>query len=533
MDPDLQQTHEKLRKLRDRKDLSLKATPLLRPTFIALDGLDRPLKLRYYQVQMIFHLLAMRRFIVGDDTGLGKTLESIAALCYLWGMYPDQKAIVLTKKSAVGQWAKEFSKFSTGVTVVVSTGSPADRAAARLRFQAAKGPTVLISGYRSMVKDFRHVQDWKGYVLIADEATVFKNPGTQVHQVCKHLATQADRCWGLTATLIKNHLMEGFGIYQVVVPGLFTHTRTAFMNDYCMVRMQPIAKGRKVPVIVGYRDSDITRFKDKIDPFYLGRPKHDVAEELPVLQTKNVIVGMTQFQHEKYQEALSGLLSMGDGNEKETDKLTSLIYCQEIANHPCLIGYDDSDSEKMDALIDMLTDGGDLEEEKVILFSRFRKLVDWAMPYMAKKGIKAVRVTGKENEAERQAAMDAFQDPNSDVRVIWITMAGGDAINLQAAKAMIFYDTPWSAGDYLQILGRMIRIGSLHDRCYAIHLIAKGTMDERVQEVLQKKMALIEAILGARLKGEHAPDENRIYQVESDTKALYDYLLEDARGAVK
>ena len=76
----------------------------------------------------------------------------------------------------------------------------------------------------------------------------------------------------------------------------------------------------------------------------------------------------------------------------------------------------------------------------------------------------------------------------------------------QLGKALVFFDTPWSAGDYLQILGRIIRLGSMHDRVYAFHLICKGTVDERVMEVMRKKMKLVEAIIGKRIKGEDDED---------------------------
>jgi SNF2 family DNA or RNA helicase len=534
MDAALQAAHTKLKALRERKDLKIKPTPLLRSTFVALDGAERPLKARYYQVQMILHLLAMKRFVVGDDTGLGKTFEVIAALTYLWARDPDRKVIILARKNSVLQWAKEFRKFTLcdggEINVIVSKGTPKHRAKAYKQFNVSQGPTAMVVGYRSMVRDLEHVQDWEGYVLVCDEATVFKNPGTQVHQVVRHLGHQADRVWGLTATLIKNNLIEGFGIYQVIVPGLFRHSRTSFMKDYCIIRMQRVRGNRQVPVIVGYRERDIERFKDKIDPYYLGRPKHQVASELPVLTVRDIEVGMTKFQNTKYNEALEGLLVKGDGEEKETDRLTAIIYCQQIANHPALIGFEDSDSEKMNALMDLLEEDGEFHGEKVIIFTRFRTLVDWAVPRMKKKGIGVVRVTGSEDEDQRQEAMDAFQDPNSDVQVIWITMAGGDAINLQMAKAIVFYDSPWSAGDYLQILGRMIRIGSIHDRCYALHLIAKQTVDERVASVRKKKMQLVEAILGKRLKGDDDYDPERVYEETSDIQEIFDGLKSDARG---
>ena len=237
-------------------------------------------------------------------------------------------------------------------------------------------------------------------------------------------------------------------------------------------------------------------------------------------------MGMSAAQHLKYQEALSGILEHGDGEDREVTPLTAITYCQEIVNHPDLIDIE-GDSEKLERLGDILTDGGDFTGEKVIVFTRFEKMVTIAIDYLEKKGVKCVRIPGKENIQQRRAAQKAFQDFDSDVKVAWITMAGGDAINLQAAKCMIFYDTPFSAGDYLQILGRMIRIGSVHDRVYALHLVCRDTVDERVMEIMGKKMELLEAVLGKRLKGEDDEDDYEIAS-QGDVSALFEALQNDA-----
>lgn len=519
--------YEKLRIVRTREGINLPSAGHLRNTIRNSDGTDgSPLVIRNYQKQMVVHLLAMNRFVVGDDCGLGKTISAIAALCVIWAKDPNVKAVVLSKKSALYQWESEFTRFTNGVQVFVADGTPVQRAKAHSDWEACTGkPSVLIQGYVSVGNDFARAQKWSGYVLIADEASVFKSPATRAHKVCRHMADMAGRVWGLTATLIKNTLVEGYGIYRVVVPDLFKMTPNVFQTQFCIVQLQKVARNRMVPVVVGYRDSDIRRFRDLIDPYYLGRPKHAVASELPVLVTRDVFVGLTDFQRAKYKEAIDGLLDMADGDQKITDQLTSIIYCQEIVNHPALIGFDDYDSEKLDALVDLLTDGGDLEGQKTIVFTRFRKMVDVGEKVLTKHGIKSVRVTGTEDAGARKAAMEAFQDPDSDTQVIWITMAGGDAINLQTAKALVFYDTPWSAGDYLQIIGRAIRIGSTHDRVLALHLICKGTIDERVQEVRVKKMKLVESVLGQRIKGEGTMDgEDAIHEVGSDIKDLYDAL---------
>lgn len=520
--------YEKLKAIRSRTDLEARPPKNLRTSFRALDGSERPLKLRYYQIQGVLHLLAMKRFLLGDDTGLGKTIQTIAALCYVWEKDPDQKAIVLTTKSAAGQWVGEFDRFTHGVQVFLSRGTALQREKIRQQFLEAKGPSVLVTGYRSLVQDFAKVQNWEGMILVTDEASAYKNPSTQVGQVCRHLSSRAKRTWALTATLIKNSLIEGWGIYKVLVPELFG-AKNHFLNEFCIVRMQALpGTRRQVPVIVGYRDRDVKTFREKIDPYYLGRPKHEVASELPPLIVKTVECGMSSIQEDKYAEALAGLLEVGRGDqatEVEVSPLTAIIYCQQIVNHPELIGCE-GESEKLDELLDLLK--GEFAGEKIIVFTRFSKMVDLLVPAIQKEKIGVTRITGAESEKDRKKAQDLFQSSDSDVSVICITTAASEAINLQAAKAIIFYDTPWSAGDYLQILGRMIRIGSLHDRVYAIHLVVKKTVDAHVVQIMNKKMNLVEKVLGKRIKGDR--DEVTV-PVENDLSDLFNALRADAVAA--
>lgn len=473
-----------------------------------------------------------RHSFVADGTINHNTIQAISALCYLWERDPNLRVLILTTKSSIEQWAGEFKKFTKGTQALVCRGTPKQREKIRDAFANSTGPTVLVMGYGTAKQDFSEMQDWDKFVLITDEATAFKNSKTQTHKVVKYLFSRAIRGWALTATLIKNNLMEGWGIYSALVPGLFG-SENAFMNEYCIIRMMPVPKSRRqIPMIVGYRARDVVLFREKIDPYFLGRPKFEVASELPPLTIRTVKVDLTPFQQEKYAEALSGLLTVktakpGEEEEKEVSPLTAVNYCQQIVNHPELIGCE-GDSAKLDALIDMVTDG-EFEEERLIIFSRFRKMIDIIGPALKKAGVASVRITGEEDPKERKASQDAFQDPKGKIRVVLITMAAAEAINLQAAKAIIFYDSPWSAGDLIQILGRMIRIGSIHDRVHAIHLEARKTIDERVSQVLAKKMGLVEAVLGKKIKG----DDTVIVQAENDLSDLFSSLVSDAKSLQK
>lgn len=554
---DIRELHEKLKKIRASKSLELKPTPLLRTEIVGLDGTTQPLRLRYYQAQGIFHLLVQPRMVLGDGTGLGKTVEVIGALCHLWASSkePHNKVVVVTPKSALRQWEGEIARFTTGVRCYVASGKAEERKAAYEAWKKAPtGPgiekPVLLVNYALLQRDWdvgghvpllpnghpdpkkpvtpglldRLTTGIEDLVVVFDEATAFKNIKTKTWQTCRFLSDRSKRVYGLTATLLKNNLLEGYSIYKVIVPSLFT-TKTKFMDDYCHVMLQKFGL-RRIPIVTGYKHLEI--FRERIDPYFLGRPKHMVSDELPKLVTRHVPVEMSTAEDVKYKEALEGILELGDGEMKEfveTKALTSLIYCQQIVNSLHTLRFEDGQEistgffydettkvkdkgGKEEALIDLIT--GELDDEKVIVYTRFEKLVGRLQQLLKDAGVKSARITGKESDLKRRAAQQAFQDLSSDTKVIFITDAGSEAINLQSASAMVFYDAPWSWGNYVQLLGRSMRIGSIHDTVVVYHLIAerpKGkyksnkTIDHHVLTLLGGKKDLVDKVLGEAAVG--------------------------------
>lgn len=558
--PELQKTYDTLKKVRASKTVSLKPTPLLKTEILGLDGEPQPFRLRYYQVQGTYHLMAMKRMVLGDDTGTGKTIQTIAALCYLWDADPTMKPIILAPKSAIGQWASEIRRFTNGVRPIIagegkklkgSNEMPVDiRTRTYKDWAESPDRTALIINYSLLVRDWNHgafqAPEASGklskqpvkpglldeltaklgsrIVIVADEATAFKNIKTKTWETIRYLSDRSGRAYALTATLLKNNLMEGYCIYKAIRPDLFG-TKTSFMDAYCIVKMEKMA-GRLIPMVLGYRNLD--EFREKIDPFFLGRKKHMVSDELPVVVNREVTCTLSAVEDQKYEEALSGILELGDGDVKDFEEhkaLVSLIYCQQVVDSLSLLKFKEGDEvrsglvfdpiiekvgalfSKEEALVDLLTDG-ELEDAKVIVYTRFESIVGRLVEILKKKGIKSVRVTGAENTAKKRTdAQAAFQDLKSDVRVIFITSAGSEAINLQAAAATVFYDLPWSWGEYVQILGRMVRIGSPHKGVLAYHLLATRpgdspkTIDHHVMKLLRKKKALIDRVLGEAAVG--------------------------------
>ena len=550
---------EKLGKVRANEQLGIAPSKFLRKTLQTPQG-EIELKLRPYQVQMVYHLLLMTRFIVGDPTGTGKTLEALGAFCYIWEREPTLRLIIVTTKSSFRQWAGEVRKFCVNVEPILVEGSPKARLKIYEDYFSSWDPAcpkVLITTYARARLDKVELSAYLknvDYALMLDEVTAVKNPSSQLHAAMKELGKNAKRMYGITATMIKNRLDEGYGIYKVIHPHLF-ESRKTFLSDFCITRMQKIGR-RDMRVIVGHTAEHIYKFRQHIFPFYLGRAKHDIAKDLPILTTREITVDLYPEQWSSYTHALEGLLEIPDALAEdgvkviETTKLTQLIYTQQIANHPRLVGFDQN-SAKMDVLMDLLEE--DYEGQKVIVFTRFRKMVDilqahleskgWSLGYTQKgkectlrqEGCPGfVRVTGAEDSLQRDAAQRAFTQTDT-TRILFLTMAGSESLNLQNAAAMIFFELPWSAGDYIQIIGRMIRIGSPMERVTAVHLIANGpfgqkTIDRHVSKTLERKMGLIEQTLGGQLKSEQ---DMMISDSKSDVGDLFTSLMEDAKNVRK
>lgn len=545
--------YKRLLEIRKSKDLKLNPNPYLKPE----------VKLRYYQVQGVIHLFALKRIVLGDDTGLGKTAQVISAYTTLLSKDPSQKLIVICPSSAIYQWASEFEKFTTGVRtrIVESVDikvtdengktkklSSFDSRAYQFKQFQANDAHVLIFNYNTMISDFHVLQDLAQkykFMVVFDEATAFKNPKTHTYKYASELVKISDRAVALSATIIKNGLIEAWAIYSVIMPGLLG-SELMFKKNYCIMEKIQLWKGRGqrgkvIQKIKAYKN--LEHFKQAIDPYFLGRKKNQVANELPEINTIEVKVKLSPEQQEIYDDAVKGFLDFGkfdlgkvktlflEGDEppetedefgavKYIDKLTALIYCQQICNSPHTIGIEAPSSKEAELLRLLETE---LKEEKVVIYTRFKKMVDRLEHLITDNlGMKVLKITGDISNKDREISKTLF-NTSPENNVIIINSAAKEAVNLQSSGYLVFYDLPFSYGDFLQIIGRIHRIGSTHDKIFLIYLICRGTIDEKVYDVLASKKNLFDAVLGDSAVG--AIDA----KAPATVSDLFNEILEDAK----
>jgi len=551
-------TYQKLLQIRKSKDLKIAPNPYLNPSIV----------FRYYQIIGIVHMYMVKRWILGDDTGLGKTCVTLATFTLLLNKDPKSKLVVVCPSSAMYQWAGEIDKFCVGITsqIVESVdvqlvkgirgkkGVREEVKAVKLtsyesrEYQFKKfeneNKNVLIFNYDTLVSDFYYLKELFSrhkVMLVFDEATAFKNTKTQTHKHASELAKIPERVYGLTATVIKNGLLEVFSIYKVIVPGLFS-SDIQFKRDYCITEDIQLWKGkgkrgRLIKKVIGYKNLEF--FRKTIDKFFLGRKKIEVAPELPEIETIEISIKMSPQQQALYDDALQGFLDFDkfkhnklftldndeiseDENEniKYIDKLTALIYCQQICNSPHLIGID-APSSKEAELLRLLEN--ELAGDKVVIYTRFKKMINRLEKLIQENlKVKCTKITGDVKNEDREKNKKEF-NTSEDTNIILINSAAREAINLQSSGYLIFFDLPFSYGDFLQIIGRIHRIGSKHDKIFLMYLMAQGTVDEKVYSTLEFKKQLFDTVLGDSAVG-------AIKIKKQDTlDSLFKGMIEDAK----
>lgn len=135
---------------------------------------------------------------------------------------------------------------------------------------------------------------------------------------------------------------------------------------------------------------------------------------------------------------------------------------------------------------------------KAVVFTEFTQTQGMLLELFENAGIAAVAINGQVGIHERAFVQNDFRDR---ARVLVSTDAGGEGINLQFAHVVINYDLPWSPSRIEQRIGRVDRIGQQRP-VQAINLAMEQSIDARVLEVLQTKLAVILSELGADKAGD-------------------------------
>ena len=445
------------------------AHDLTHPEDFPMKELNIQAELRDYQKKGIQWLQMLHHYgfggILADDMGLGKTLQTIAFLSSQ--VQADTSVLILAPSGLIYNWADEFQKFAPDLDVVVVHGLKSHRESI-----LAENHQIYVTSYATFRQDSEIYRDLSFDFLFLDEAQVMKNAQTKIAQSLRRFVVPS--VFALSGTPIENHLGELWSIFQIVLPGL-------------------------LPAKKEFMKLSTERVAQFIKPFVMRRKKEEVLTELPdlievvyknELEDQQKAIYLAQLQ--QMQERL-GQVSDSEFQRNRVEILTGLMRLRQICDTPALFMEDyQGESGKLDSLRDLLVQIAEAGH-RVLIFSQFRGMLDRIEQELPDLGLTSFKITGSTPSQERQEMTKAFNQGERDVFLISLK-AGGVGLNLTGADTVILVDLWWNPAVESQAIGRAHRMGQ-EQAVEVYRLVTRGTIEEKIQELQEKKKNLVSEIL--------------------------------------
>ncbi|MBS1150430.1 MAG: SNF2/helicase domain protein [Myxococcaceae bacterium] len=443
--------------------------------------------LRNYQEAGLAWLWFLHRHglsgVLADDMGLGKTVQALCLLLKTKDEFGSAPTLVVAPTSVLANWEREIEKFTPGLTCVTWHGQDRHEKAEQLH-----GVDVVLTSYALIRRDVEELKKVKWRTVVLDEAQNIKNADSATAQACK--AIEADTRLALTGTPLENRLTELWSLFDFLMPG-FLGTADAFHDRF------------EHPIMI---QADMTvrdRLKKRIHPFILRRLKTEVAKDLPPKTETVAWCEMEPGQAALYQEVLEesrrkvfDTIEKVGFNRSRVSILAALMKLRQVCCDPRLLklppGTSLPPSAKLSRFGDLVDDLV-AEGHRALVFSQFTEMLEILTRTADEKGLKYMYLDGRTKD--RMARVDTFNAPDGPPLFFISLKAGGTGLNLVAADYVIHYDPWWNPAVEDQATDRTHRIGQTR-AVFSYKLITRGTVEEKILALQQRKRELAAGVLG-------------------------------------
>lgn len=423
--------------------------------------------------------------------GTGKTAMAI----YIALQHKFRKVLVLCPLRVVQVWKPQFEMHSAERWAVIplddSVGGvqvKRDEAERRTKLAEARGLPVAVvvnyeSAWRSPFAEWALAQDWD--LIVADEIHRCKAPGGKASRFLTRLGHSAWYRLGLSGTPMPHSPLDVYAYYRFLDPSIFGWSFHKFRQHYAVMG------GYQNHQVVAFRNLDELNRKFYTIAFTASKDVLDLPPEVHVTY-KCRLGAQAQAIYRSLERDFIAELETGEVTA--ANALVKLLRLQQITGGFARTSDGDDvqvDSAKMNLLRDVLEDIA--PEEPIVVFCRFHRDLDAVNRVANEVGRRSLELSGRMDDLKR------WQESEAPVLAVQIE-SGGLGIDLTRARYAIYYSLGFSLGSYEQSLARVHRPGQTRPVEY-IHLLAEGTVDEKVMAALSDRADVVNSVL-QQMKGE-------------------------------
>jgi non-specific serine/threonine protein kinase len=428
---------------------------------------------------------------LADDMGLGKTLQILALL-----LLRKQRArngepphLLVAPASLLANWQAEIERFTPSLATRIAHPSamPASELA-ELGGADLRGTDLVITTYGTLARvEALRAREWS--LAILDEAQAIKNPGARQTQAVKALKSRARIA--LTGTPVENRLGDLWSLYDFLDPGLLGSAR----------EFSAFAKR-----LAERKDDAYAPLRRLIQPYLLRRLKSDrsIVADLPDKTELKAFCLLSGAQAALYQKTVDELgraiARLEQGIERRGIVLSYLMRFKQICNHPAhWLGegeWTEAGSGKF-ARLREIVEAVAAKQEKVLVFTQFREATEPLARFLTDLfGRPGLVLHGSTPVKDRGALVKRFQEDATVPFFVLSVKAGGAGLNLTAASHVVHFDRWWNPAVEDQATDRAYRIGQ-HRNVLVHKLVCRGTVEERIDQLIEGKRALVRGVLQA------------------------------------
>jgi SNF2 family DNA or RNA helicase len=445
---------------------------------------------RTYQQVGAAWLASSRCGLLGDQPGLGKTLQSIGAVLES-GI--DGPNLVIAPATAVDlTWEPELHRWVPGDAVFACCGGRVRREKTIAAFLAAPGRKWLVCNPEMFrLKDgYTQLHDVEWASIIADEShqMLITRTGAIYKQAARRQGlgrlkvAEGGLRIAMSGTPFRGKLENLWGTLNWLYPERYRSYWT-WVEHWFEVYDDAAGRGR---IIDGLKIHRKPEFYAELDSVMLRRTKKDAAPDLPpkfYAGNGAIWLDMEPEQARIYKDMRQRALVELDGGELQADGVLAVL--TRLKQFATTAGRLDDEgnfvpetpSNKLKWLLNWLSERD--ADQKVIVASQFSSVIDLFETALIEAGVQVTKITGDVSKARRATAKRSFQEDGAPQVMLLTTTAGGVSLTLDAADDVIFLDQTWVPDDQEQVEDRAHRVSRMH-QVTIWYLGSTGTIEHKI-----------------------------------------------------